>query len=105
MLYCFVSLQQFIKYPIDMDFILSRHAREQMSRRGINHDTVMMVVSCPDQTIADNETPTKIVYQSLIHEDNRMFLLRVFVETDKHPNVILTVYKTSKISKYYESKI
>jgi len=88
-----------------MDFILSRHACEQMSRRGINHETVMRVVSCPDQTIADSEMPTKIVYQSLIHEDNRMLLLRVFVETDKHPYVILTVYKTSKISKYYESKI
>ena len=84
-----------------MDFICSRHAREQMLRRGINLETVMMVVSCPDQTIADNETPTKIVYQSLINEDNRTLLLRVFVDTDKHPKMIITVYKTSKISKYY----
>jgi len=86
-----------------MDFIVSRHAHEQMIRRGINYETVMMVVSCPDQTIADNETPTKIIYQSLINDDNRMFLLRVFVDTDKQPNVIITVYKTTKISKYYES--
>jgi hypothetical protein len=86
-----------------MDFIVSRHAREQMLRRGINHETVMMVVSHPDQTLADKETPTKIIYQSLIKEENRMFLLRVFVETDKQPNVIITVYKTTKISKYYES--
>ena len=86
-----------------MDFIFSRHAHEQMARRGISHETVTNVVSCPDQTIADIETPTKIIYQSLIKEDNRMFLLRVFVETDKQPNVIITVYKTTKISKYYES--
>jgi len=86
-----------------MDFIFSKHAHEQMARRGINHETVKMVVSYPDQTIADNETPTKIIYQSLINEDNRMFLLRVFVDTDKQPNVIITVYKTTKISKYYES--
>ena len=85
-----------------MDFICSRHAREQMLRRGINLETVMVVVSCPDQTIADNETPSKIVYQSLINEDNRTLLLRVFVE---HSKVIITVYKTSKISKYYESEI
>jgi len=88
-----------------MDFIFSRHAHEQMARRGISRETVTNVVLCPDQTIADNETPTKIIYQSLIKEDNRMFLLRVFVDTDKHPNVIITVYKTTKISKYYEGKI
>jgi hypothetical protein len=86
-----------------MDFIISKHAHEQMSRRGINYETVMGVVSNPDQTIVDNETPTKIIRQSLIKEDNRIFLLRVFVDTDKQPNVIITVYKTTKISKYYES--
>jgi len=88
-----------------MDFIFSRHAIEQMSRRGINPEVVMQVVSFPDQTIADIEKPTKIVYQSLIKEDNRMFLLLVFVDTDKLPKVIITIYKTSKISKYYESEI
>ena len=88
-----------------MDLIFSTHARAQMSRRGINHETVLMVVSKPDQTIADNENPTVIVYQSLVKEDNQMFLLRVFVNIDKKPNVIVTLYKTTKISKYYESKI
>jgi len=88
-----------------MDFIFSKHALEQMSHRCINRETVVRVVSCPNQTIVNDETPTTIVYQSLINEDNRMFLLRVFVDTDKQPNMIITVYKTSKISKYYESKI
>ena len=86
-----------------MDFIFSRHAHEQMARRGISHETVMTVLSFPDQTIADIETPTKIIYQSLINEDNRIFLLRVFVDTYKQPNVIITVYKTTKTTKYYES--
>jgi len=88
-----------------MDFKFSIHAREQMSRRSINHETVLMVVSKPDQTIADNENPTIVIYQSLVKEDNQMFLLRVFVNIDKQPNVIVTLYKTTKISKYYESKI
>ena len=46
-----------------MDFACSRHAREQMSLRGINYEAVMVVILCPDQIIADTETPTKIVYQ------------------------------------------
>ena len=89
----------------DMDFIISRHAHEQMSRRGINYETVLMVVSRPDQIIPDDEDPTIIIYQSLIKEKNQMFLIRVFVNKDKHPNVVVTLYKTTKISKYYEGKV
>jgi hypothetical protein len=88
-----------------MELIFSKHAREQMSRRGINYESVLMVVSRPDQTITDNEESTTVIYQSLIKESNRMFLLRVFVNRDKQPNVIVTLYKTTKISKYYEGKI
>ena len=88
-----------------MDFVFSKHACEQMSRRGISYETVLKVVSQPDQIIADTNEPTLVIYQSLINVDDQMFLLRVFVNRDKHPNVIVTVYKTTKISKYYESKV
>jgi len=88
-----------------MELILSKHASEQMSRRGINYESVLKVVSQPDQIIVDNEDPTTVIYQSLIEEDNRFFLLRVFINRDKQPNVIVTLYKTTKISKYYEGKI
>jgi len=88
-----------------MDFVFSRHAKEQMSRRGINYDAVMQVISYPDQTIVDIDDPKLIIYQSLINEDNQIFLLRVFVNKDKQPNVIVTLYKTTKISKYYEGKV
>ena len=71
----------------------------------VNYETVLMVVSRPDQTIINNEEPTIVIYQSIIKEDNQMFLLRVFVNIDKQPNVIITLYKTTKISKYYEGKV
>jgi len=74
-----------------------------MLRRGINRETVLMVIAQPDQIIADNDDISIIIYQSLIKEDNQMFLLRVFVNKEKQPNVIVTLYKTTKISKYYES--
>jgi len=88
-----------------MDLIFSKHAYEQMSRRSINYETVLKVVSQPDQIITDSDEPTIVIYQSLIKEDNQMFLLRVFVNRDKHPNLVVTLYKTTKISKYYESKV
>jgi hypothetical protein len=88
-----------------MDLVFSKHSLEQMVRRGIKSETVLSVVSHPDQMIADDEEPTMVIYQSLIKEDNQMFLLRVFVNREKHPNMIVTLYKTTKISKYYEVKV
>jgi len=88
-----------------MDFVFSKHAHEQMLRRSINYETVLMVLSQPDQIVADNDNPALVIYQSLIKEDSQMFLLRIFVNRDKQPNMVVTLYKTSKISKYYESKV
>ena len=88
-----------------MDFVFSKHAEEQLQRRGINRKDVETVVSQPDQTLTDDENKDITVFQSLIKEEGRMFLLRVFVNTTKLPNVIVTLYRTTKIQKYYESKI
>ncbi|GAB6013119.1 DUF4258 domain-containing protein [Viscerimonas tarda] len=88
-----------------MAFIFSKHAEEQLLRRGINRTIVEVVVLQPDQILADEEDVDMAVYQSLIKDDGQMFFLRVFVNTSKSPNVVVTVYKTTKIHKYYESKI
>ena len=88
-----------------MNLIFSKHAQEQMVRRGINQDVVLSVVSQPDHVIADDEDPAIVICQSLIKENGQVFLLRVFVNKSKQPNVIVTLYKTTKISKYHESKV
>ena len=88
-----------------MDFVFSKHAEEQMQRRGINRKDVETVVLRPDQTLTDYENKDITVFQSLIKENGRMFLLRVFVNTSKLPNIIVTLYRTTKIQKYYESEI
>jgi len=88
-----------------MDIVFSKHAREQMIRRNIEYETVISVVSQPDQTVTDDEDPAIIICQSLLKENEQMFLLRVFINKNIQPNVIVTLYKTTKISKYYESKV
>jgi hypoxanthine phosphoribosyltransferase len=85
--------------------IFSKHAKEQMLRRGITREIVMLVISHPEETLANEEDVTVTIYQSLIKEDNQRFLLRVFINKDKFPHEIITLYKTSKIEKYYEGKI
>ena len=40
-------------------------------------------------------------YQSHVTINNKPYLLRVMVEESKQPPVVVTVYRTSKISKYW----
>ncbi len=85
-----------------MSYVISNHAREQLALRGISEDMVTQIMDTPDQVI---ELDDKKVYQSVISEGGRQYLIRIFVNYFKDPNVIITAYKTSKISKYYESNI
>ena len=43
------------------------------------------------------------VYQSIVEDGN--YLIRIFVNNKQNPKVVITIYKTSKIKKYYEGKI
>ncbi len=83
-----------------MKYIFSKHALEQMQLRGINRMTVEDTLTKPDQII---EKKGKKIYQSILSDNN--YLIRIFVNIKKKPNIVITVYKTSKISKYYENKI
>ena len=88
------------------DFILSKHAKEQLEVRRINETLVWKIIENPQQEL--REGLEKKVYQSIIaDEKGEEQLIRVFVNVAKHPKLIITVYKTSKIQKYWkdESKI
>ena len=81
-------------------FKFSSHALEQMRLRGISKDIVSIILANPNQIKTEDG---KKVDQSVI--ENGRFLIRIFVNHRKDPKVIITVYKTSKIKKYYEGKI
>ncbi|MDR2802389.1 MAG: DUF4258 domain-containing protein [Prevotellaceae bacterium] len=87
------------------NFIFSKHAEEQMLRRGISRKTAMAVISQPEEILVDDKDATVVIFQSLVKEENQWFLLRIFINKDKTPNEIITLYKTSKIQKYYEGEI
>ena len=83
-----------------MNYIFSKHAIEQAKIRSIPDRFIKEVVENPSN-IVDYDECIKI-YQSMIKLE-KPYLLRVFINTCKEPQVIITVYKTSKIEKYYES--
>ena len=86
-----------------MDFEFSKHAEEQMLLRNIKQNDVLNTLIYPDQIVKDDDNQDVKIYQSLLKENSQMFLLRVFVNIYKTPKSVITVYKTTKISKYYES--
>ena len=90
-----------------MIFILSRHVIERSEERGIPLPVIEEVLQNPAQVIDDESgEPGQKVYQSIASfAEKGSYLVRVFVNIDKIPPVVKSVYRTSKISKYYESEV
>jgi Domain of unknown function (DUF4258) len=88
-----------------MDFRLSRHAEWEMARRGIPPELVQAVMDQPEQRLVDESRADRWIYQSRLRfEDGKMYLLRVVVDEDEEPPLIITAYRTSKIEKYWSAE-
>ena len=84
-----------------MNYKISDHCLEQIKQRGISREDIHRVLTKPDMIIKQDEEIN--VYQSLSFD--KQFVLRIFVNINRKPFLVVTAYKTSKISKYYEDKI
>lgn len=83
-------------------FVMSKHAIERASSRSISIEAITTFLESPLFVSIEEGLS---VYHGIIHENGKPFLIRIFVNDQIEPNLIVTVYKTSKISKYYEGKI
>jgi hypothetical protein len=74
-----------------------------MARRQISEAEVAQVLSAPEQNEPVREG--REVFQSRIEVGNppKTYLLRVFVDVVGKPPQVVTVYRTSKISKYWRT--
>ena len=70
-----------------------------MVRRAISREALEAVLDAPEQKVPGHGGIT--CYQSRIAFDGKSHLLRAMVDEGKQPPVVLTVYRTSKIAKYY----
>jgi len=81
-------------------FRISTHARQEMRRRGIPAALVRGVLEHPGQIVP--ERGVKKAYQSQIEfAGGRMYLVRAIVDEAVDPALVITVYRTSKASKYW----
>jgi len=83
---------------------LTDHARNEMARRRISEADVAKVLSAPEQ--AETVRKGRVVYQSRLGagEPPKTYLLRVFVDVDREPPDVVTVYRTSKVEKYWRTE-
>jgi Domain of unknown function (DUF4258) len=80
-------------------FQLSFHALEQMEMRGISEEIVFLVLNNPDETLI--ETEGQLIFQKkVLFDTEKVYLVRVFVNMEKNPALVKTVYRTSKFEKY-----
>jgi len=77
---------------------ISTHARFEMKRRGIKFGQVLAAIRNPGQILPSRKG--RNIYQSKLG-GTRQFLLRVIIKEDKQACHVVTVYKTSKVSKYW----
>jgi hypothetical protein len=82
---------------------LTDHAKDEMARRQIGEEDVAKVLAAPEQT--ETVRKGREIYQSRIAsgEPPKTYLLRVFVDIDHEPAEVVTVYRTSKIAKYWRA--
>ncbi|HPO62340.1 MAG TPA: DUF4258 domain-containing protein [Candidatus Kapabacteria bacterium] len=82
-----------------MNYVLSNHAKEEILKRGISVELIEEVLQSPNQILVEDGIK---IYQSIIFQNDSKYLLRVFVNDNKIPSTIITVYLTNKILKYYK---
>lgn len=87
-----------------IDYVFSEHARFELIRRGLSEEAVRAILLSPEQRI--EVRPGRVVLQSkvLLELPGTVFLLRVFVDVDRHPAEVVTAYRTSKVEKYWRNR-
>ena len=83
-----------------MKFKISQHASDEMLRRAIPSSLLDSVLYKTQQVVS--EYGGKKAYQSMVDfGEGKIFLLRAIVDDTVEPAKVITVYRTSKISKYW----
>jgi len=81
---------------------LSRHAKQEMDRRAIPMDLLESLLKNPQQVI--EQPDGKKVYQSQFDfAGSKILLLRAIVVEFDDSALVVTVYRTKKIGKYWRT--
>ena len=82
-----------------MSFHFSKHVQEELETRKIARVLLDQVLHAPEQKVPEVEGIT--CFQSRVDIGGKQYLLRVMVNDSVDPSVVVTVYRTNKIAKYW----
>ena len=84
------------------NYTFTEHALFEMKRRRLDEHLIRSVLAEPEQELQIR--PGRIVVQSKVPMDQppKTYLVRVCVDVDRDPAEVVTVYRTSNISKYWK---
>jgi hypothetical protein len=84
-----------------MTWVLSAHAQTELLRREIPFSLLEQAMNQPEQIVP--ELRGLVAYQSrLVFPDGGVYLLRAIV-AEREPLTVVTVYRTSRIEKYWRA--
>ncbi len=83
------------------EIIITDHARFEAHRRHIDMEAVLSTISNPQQKIPVRKG--RAVFQSRYYDniESKEMLLRAIVEQSGNIVTVISIYKTSKIDKYW----
>ena len=82
-----------------MNFHFSKHVQEKLEERKIPRTLLDGVLQAPEQKVPEVKDIT--CFQSRVDIDGKPYLLRVMVNEIVYPPVVVSVYRTKKINKYW----
>lgn len=80
---------------------LSKHASEQAARRGLSEEIVLAVARSPDQRLVVRPGRELRHSRVAMPASGTSYLIRVIVDLGPGDETVVTVYRTSKIEKYW----
>jgi len=83
-----------------VNFVLSKHAENEMLRRQISREQVESLMKHPDQIVEAHGG--LVCYQCLNTKDGKPCLLRAVINESVGPKKIVTIYRTTKVKKYWK---
>ena len=87
-----------------LKIIFTEHAREQLRERKISQELVEEVLKDPEQVVQDAEGNPIAQNRYFDKEEGKEMLLRVFYREEQGTRRVITVYKTSRIRKYWKQE-
>jgi hypothetical protein len=83
-------------------YVITHHAAFEMQRRRVAETIVRSVLAAPEQRYPVRSG--RDVLQSRIPFSGKVHLVRVFVDVDRSPPEVVTVYRTSQVAKYWRQQ-